>query len=239
MLKYGVFKYILKEQNFAIAMHRLYGYNDITMLASWITGILIIYFVFSHPKYQLDDFKVEKSDIIGNVRILFLVGVLTFAVPAVICLKKTVDNEHIFYNELDYLAENVIALNQGNCIRQSFVADYETLYKADVYVGTYGRVNNSSIIVRVREVTTNKILYEDTKDTSMMVNDNSVYTIIDSDVELEKGNLYYLELESDAGFENCIGIYVMELEEMDDKQEILFVNEEITNYQMSLNIYGK
>lgn len=89
MLYNGIFKWILQGKIFVIGMNSVYVYNNISMLCSVMTGLLLLYFVFNHPKYHIQDIQELKSDIVGNVKLLFLVGIFSFIIPAGITLLKT------------------------------------------------------------------------------------------------------------------------------------------------------
>ena len=52
MLKAGIFKFILANRPFAVTMADVYGYDNMANLGTCIFIIILVYFIFNHPKYH-------------------------------------------------------------------------------------------------------------------------------------------------------------------------------------------
>ena len=53
IMNYGILKYILPGQQFAVRMWDLYMFHDEKMLCSAMWVVLLVYVVFGHPKYHI------------------------------------------------------------------------------------------------------------------------------------------------------------------------------------------
>lgn len=53
VMNYGILKYILPGQQFAVRMWDLYMFHDEKCLCSAMRVVLLVYVVFGHPKYHI------------------------------------------------------------------------------------------------------------------------------------------------------------------------------------------
>ena len=88
-----IFKFLIGERSFATSMADVYGYSNLVNLGTCIFVILLVFFVFNHPKYQTVR-KTEIPDYMMNyLRVTFLAGAAAFLIPAGICLASAVRGE--------------------------------------------------------------------------------------------------------------------------------------------------
>ena len=234
----GVFKYALIDTGFTMNMSEVYVYDDVSMLSSCIMGILLIFFLFNHPKYHLLDVKEVGQDIVGNMRLLFCVGILAFVIPAGICLFKVLDGERIVYCVTGEEVVQSVPLMEGNVVQQYFIADVDNIVKVEIPFGTYERINNASFTVRIREKDSSDIIYEKIINMAEVVDNNDMYTVIDEDIPLQKGNEYCLEIEGDGNADNCLALYLTNYNDA-NKGEYLVVNGTQVDAMMCFGLYGK
>lgn len=88
LFKWTALKYIMPPF-FNLTMQNIFCYTNYTFLFSIICMILGVFFVISHPKYQLKELDQVPQGTRGNIRLAFMVGTLAWIIPAYVCLIVT------------------------------------------------------------------------------------------------------------------------------------------------------
>jgi hypothetical protein len=93
MLTFGIFKsFIVGDINAGLTMAKLYIFNNLDILYTVFSSLLLVYVLFKHPKYQIE--KVEDAEITGMgwnfLRIRFVLGISFFIIPAFYILIKNI-----------------------------------------------------------------------------------------------------------------------------------------------------
>lgn len=235
----GIFKYLIKGRQFATSMWDIYGFHDETLLATAIWVVLLAYFVFNHPRFHTNQRTEVSRGLLNQLRAAFAVGVLAFAVPAFLCLASVVRGEVIFKdNSSTELAECVeVDVSEDSSVRQLFYADGNTLTDIQMKMCLHYRINDSYMNVVVRSHENGTVVYEGQVDTLPFTSEDALYSVIEGPVEVEKGQLYELELTSPAVEIGCISGYYKEAGE-DETEVALDENGNPTDQQLIMKIRG-
>lgn len=230
---YSVFKSFMPS-SWAVKMKDILAFDNLSYLFTCMWVLLCVYFVFSHPKFQLENPADVPRETVVNIRIPFILGVVLWSVPAFICLNSAMKGEHMVIENTDIQSGVPVAVDKSNTIAQSFISNTKLLYEVDLYIGTYERINNSEIDITLRN--SEDIIYQTEIDLSNMIDDNSWYKIIDDGIPLEIGKEYQIEMSYDGPMGNNIAVYVNNKQEnMGD----LLVNEEIQPNSLLVKVKGR
>ena len=109
-----------------------------TYLYSFIIAVILINFIFKHPKYYASNENIIE---INPIRIRFVVGVLAFLIPAFICLPTILNQPDILWQSAESGVgyENVtmksdLSLYSDDYIIQPVRLEGGTLEKAAIYI---------------------------------------------------------------------------------------------------------
>jgi len=229
LMAHGIFKFISGLRPMSTTMSQIYGFKDESILLACIWVILLVYFVFNHPKFHTDQGDRMPKYTLNYIRLAFLVGVIGFTVPAGICMAKAIDGECTFLYTKDVEREecNPVAVNKDSTVRQVFVAGGEIVNNISVRMGMYNRINDSVLTVRILDKEDGSVVYETCMSTISFVKEESMYRILSEDVSVEKGREYILELANDAGDNDFIAVYYTAAGESDCLAEIPDVREPV------------
>ena len=238
MLKSGIFKFLIGEQSFATSMADVYGYSNQVNLGTCIFVILLVFFVFNHPKYQTVR-KTEVPDHMMNyLRVTFLAGVAAFLIPAGICLVSVVRQEVIFASNTQVKADEceTVNLTDAKSVRQVFTADGDVIESIKVRFGMHNRINDSMLHIRILDYETQKVVYERDLPTLGLVKEESMYQVIDEKIPVIKEKQYILELQGSDGPDNCVATYYFEAD--DDTGELAQIDGVKKPVQIVMEIRG-
>lgn len=238
MLKSGIFKFLIGERSFATSMADVYGYSNQVNLGTCIFVILLVFFVFNHPKYQTVR-KTEVPDHMMNyLRVTFLAGVAAFLIPAGICLVSVVRQEVIFASNTQVKADEceTVNLTDAKSVRQVFTADGDVIESIKVRFGMHNRINDSMLHIRILDYETQKVVYERDLPTLGLVKEESMYQVIDEKIPVIKEKQYILELQGSDGPDNCVATYYFEAD--DDTGELAQIDGVKKPVQIVMEIRG-
>ncbi len=214
MLKGGIFKFLIGDNSFAVTMADVYGYNNLQTLGTLIFIIMLLFFVFNHPKYH----TLRRGEVlpytINYFRVAFLVGFFTFMIPALVCLKSAASGETIFTDNTSVEIEECqpVDLTYEDSVSQTFVADGNYVTDISIKVGMHNRINDSKIRVRIIDAETETAVYDETISTLHMVKEESMYQIVSGKIKVEKGKKYILQLDGNDNSSNCVAAYYYEVD---------------------------
>ena len=92
-------------------------------------------------------------------------------------------------------------------IVQEFTADGSVLSNIKIRVFTKPGTEPSSLFVALKDKETGEILYEKDDDTYGIKENTALYSFLKKEIPVQKGRTYELELRSDAGVGEGIGLY--------------------------------
>lgn len=238
MMKSGIFKFLIGERSFATSMADVYGYSNLVNLGTCIFVILLVFFVFNHPKYQTVR-KTEVPDYMMNyLRVTFLAGAAAFLIPAGICLASAVRGEVVFADNTQVEAADCGTVNITDTagVRQVFTADGDVIESIRVRFGMHNRINDAVMHIRILDQETQEVVYEREMPTLGFVKEESMYQVTDEDIEVTKGKEYVLELQGSDGPDNCVATYYFETE--DEETELAVIDGMKKPVQIIMEIRG-
>ena len=229
LMIHGIFKFVIGSGTMSTTMSQVYGFQDKSILLACIWVILLVYFVFSHPKFHTNQGNRLPKYTLNYVRLAFLAGVIGFAAPAGVCMAKAIGGECTFMNTraVEQEACNPIAVKKGSTVRQVFAAEGEIVNNISVRMGMYNRINDSVLTVRILDKEDDSVVYETNMNTISFVKEESMYRILNEDVPVEEGKEYILELSSDTDDNDFIAVYYTDADEGDYLAEIPDVQEAV------------
>lgn len=235
LLERGVFKYLIPS-SWAVKMSDFYSYNNQNYLFTCIWVILLVYFVLSHPRFIQTDKKVIEPDTMVNIRINMLVGIAAWSIPSVLCLFSAIKGEYLMVNNGQTDSNMPIAIAGDTVITQTFSNTAEEIYDVQLFIGNYGRVNQSVLEVAFIDSENNRVIAERVLQLDSVVKDNTWYSVLEEGIDVEPGKDYIIELKSDAGWDNCIAVFSNGIYNEDNE---LRVNGELENGEIEMKIKGR
>lgn len=101
-------------------------------------------------------------------------------------------------------------------IEQSFVMPSNTFGGIRLLVGTFGKVNQSNLMVQLYDPALNKVMYDWTFDLSVLGDNQILQLTVDKAVEVEEGKTYDLVISSDADANNAVTLWGTEADSYAD-----------------------
>lgn len=201
----GIWQFLFQNEFHAHRMGDYLGIVDQNTLYSALFVLLLIFFVFKHPKYSLDDFTQEDgSNYIWLLRLRVLVAALLFIVPAFLCVREAQKGK----NDIVWAPHPTewVGILSGNTYEEHFTGisgEMECIY---LCTATYDRENDCEVTVRLIEEESGNQLAETTLNGTEVRNGD--YTEVEfPDVTVSEGKTYTVVISSeDATATNCIGI---------------------------------
>lgn len=238
MLKQGVFKFLIGSRPFATTMADVYGYNAMVNLATCLFIIILIFFVFNHPKYLSLRHTEILPYMINYIRVAFLVGFFAFVIPAGICTVHAMRGDMIFRDNTDMEAAECYTVNITNeeTIKQTFEADGNYLTSFSIRLGMHNRINDAKIYVKIRSVADDEVIYENEVSTLRMAKEEHMYEIVEGKIPVEPGEMYQLELTGSDGDHNCVATYYYDVDTGVD--ELAEIPDENGDVQIIMRIRG-
>lgn len=231
----SVFKSFMPS-SWAIRMNDILKFDNVSYLFTCMWVLLLVYFIFSYPKFQQKDITVVEKETMGNIRIPFVLGVVLWAVPAFICLNSAIKGEHMVVENTNVETSMPLAVDESNTVVQIFTSNTNLLYEMDLYLGTYNRINNSEITLIIREAESLNEVYQTKVDLSRMINDNSWYKVIDDEIPLNVGEDYQIEISYEGPVGHNIAVYG---NGKNDQVGDLLINEEVQPSSLVMKLKGR
>lgn len=240
VLNCGILKYVLPSQEFAVRMWDVYGYHDEYMLCTAMWVVLLLYVVFGHPRYHNRKGTSIAKGLIWQIRSAFLFGVFAYVIPMGICVLAMLQGKMVFLDNSSWNLEpdNIIMVDEESHVSQEIIADGTELSDIRIRVWNGEQSISDEISVKITEKDTGKVVYEGTRETDAFSNNSSLYSFIDEGVEVVPGNVYVLEMTSEAKANEGIGLYCVSCSE---EQELLGETEarsELGNCQLQMKVTG-
>lgn len=190
MLNNGIFRSVVNSNiGTETTMAGLIGKLDPSMCLSMITMIILVYALFKHPKYCVEDYAAPVDSCMGWIRARFLIGMAVFLIPAFTCLFSYVTSPSASY-QISQNTGGTMLPADGTEISQKFLSWGTEINQIQFPVIVNNQINEGILSVEVRESDTGKIIYtEDGLDTSKWY-DGKLIQIYPEDLQVEN-NTYY------------------------------------------------
>ncbi len=238
MLRSGIFKFLIRDNAFAVSMADIYPHSNQQTCATLIFIILLLFFIFNHPKYHTLRRNEISKYMINYIRVAFLVGAFGFLIPAFACLNSVADGEIIFADNTSVEVADceTVDLTYNSSVEQTFVADGDYVTDIWIRVGMHNRINDSQLRVQIIDAESGISLYDENIDTIRMVKEEQMYRIVNGKIRVEEGKEYILKLEGADGGDNCVATYYYTVDR--SVPETAQITRKDGNYQMIMKIKG-
>lgn len=238
MMRRGILKYLVGDRPFATSMADVFGYDSMINLATCMFIILLIFFIFNHPKYlSLRHTEIPKY-MINYIRVAFLIGFFAFMIPAGVCVAHAMRGDIVFMDNTDVEVDECYTVNitDSASIKQTFQADGDYLTSLKIRLGMHNRINDSTIYVKLREAATGEVIYENEVGTLEMAKEEKMYEMLDDTIAVEPGELYEVELFGSDDENNCVATYYYDVSK--GVEETAEINGEESRTQLIMYIRG-
>lgn len=209
VLNYGILKYILPSQSFAVRMWDLYGFHDEKMLCSAMWVVLLVYVVFGHPRYHIRKGTEIARGLIWQIRAAFLVSVFAFVIPAAVCAAGMFQGKIVLLDNSrqDLEADNIIQVDETSSVSQDLVMEGSVLSNLKIRVYTGEKSISDTLTVKLLDKLTGSIVYQGEKETDSFTTNSALYSFINEKIPVEAGKTYELQITSAADAGAGIGLY--------------------------------
>lgn len=169
MLRNGILAPILKYREIgdSLTMQDIYSFGDVNLLYTIMVAILIVYFIFKHPKYCDQNLTVEfdNKDMITQtfsinslLRFRLFTTTLLFLIPALICLPSMMKQDELLWSRQDTYAISEEYVDADGVLQHITMPD-STISEIRIKTKKEGdECNNCYINLNIIEESTKKIL---------------------------------------------------------------------------------
>ncbi len=196
LLTHGIFKNLLPngQPGNSFNMIELFGIVPGNIVLSLLTALILIFAVFRHPKFMVDDLTLSEERSLGWLRARYVIGLLVFIVPAMIALATSIRPANSAYSETRWEAEATV---NGQEIAQPFTANGDTLKKLVFRLVTDETNEGAEMTLKIADNASGETpLYEKTYRVSDYNGGERI--IVKPKLELENGKTYYLVLSAEG-----------------------------------------
>lgn len=186
-------------------------------------------------------FEKEKSNGSYKVnRALILLGIIVAIVTIVLgyhySTRQLTYKEYMAFGKEDDTWETITISTVDDELRQTIVMPYDIMSSIALKIGTYSKDNNSEWQISVVEDNSNKEIYVDNFNASL-ITDNAYYEIeFDKNIRVKKGEKYTIAIKPNKVNENSqLAFYV---DTTSENEGILYHGEERIDGQVAAKIFG-
>lgn len=214
LLKNGIFtsKLYYKETE-TLSMADIYPFGDRDLCFAILFAIMLIYFIYSHPRFSLaqNENGMQTKQITGLIRGRFLIWTLSFIIPALICLPSIISQ---FNNLWQYHSEssdhNPVSFDEYGSFTQTVVLNGNSISEIEVSVGTYGEeLQNTSITLTIKN-STGDTIGTATIDNTVIYDGTLTFNV--GIVPIENGETYYFTFDAAQGPGEHLALFTSEYE---------------------------
>jgi hypothetical protein len=219
----------------AVTMKEIYMYDNLNYLFTCIWVLLLVYFVMSHPRFAQKEITGVGQDTVLNIRIPFAVGVAAWVIPAFLCLYSAAQGKYLMVNTNSSSEYTQIPVLNTDSVSQVFYNSAAQVYDIELYLENYGRTNESTLFLEIRDETTNHLCYEREINLAEVTKNEDWFSVVDENVALEKDRNYRLVLKSDSDSGNCVAVCAVDT---GDSAEKLVVNDQEQETSLVMRMKG-
>ena len=200
----GIWRHFLNGRPVVRHIADYISFFGMNTLYSIIFVLILVMFVFKHPKYCLSDFTQEDgSNHIWLMRLRFFAATMLFIIPAFLSFYDTMSNNYVALSNSAVTSWE--GITSGNTYEQHFSGIKGELSQIDVQLAAYGRKNTSNLTLELKDEDSGEVLAN--KDlTGDKINDLSFLKVGVGKITLDANKKYVIILSStDAVPDNCYG----------------------------------
>ena len=234
LLTHGIFKNLLPngQTGNTFNMIELFGIIPGNLVLSLLTALILIFAVFKHPKFMVDDLTLSEERSLWWLRARYVIGLLLFIVPAMISLATSIKPANAAYSETRWEAEET--LNE-TVIAQPFTANGDTLKKLVFRLVTDETNEGAKMTLKIAETPEGEnALYE--REYRVSDYNGGERIIVKPGLPLEEGKTYYLILSgADCKTDTAAELMVARSGSASFKNAVL--NGAEADFRLTLDIY--
>lgn len=203
-----LYQELFNKEKIPMTMAEIYCYHDTNMLFSIMFAVMLIYFIFSYPKHNVS--KLIDAMPYNAARIRFYIPILTFIIPAIVCLKPMFESNDILWKYEDVSQKQQIV----ELSNESFVTQITNICGksiAEVNVQTYSEYlvsENISLIMIIQDDKGKEVAWS--KIEKSEIYPEEILTFKFEDVLIEDGGIYQFSIFFEGSEDSKIGIYQYE-----------------------------
>lgn len=184
----------------AKTMADIYIYQDIDMMFSLLFAVFLVYFIFTHPRFSIKSIGYKLSGYKGILRARFLIGVLSFMIPAFACLPSLYSSSDVFWANVSMTqAKPMGRMSDVGVVTQQVMMDGGTLEKVTIPVGTYSQIlSDTKIYLNIYD-TTNGMLVASSESTVDIINDMDTVEFVFNNDWFEADRIYEFQFSVESG----------------------------------------
>lgn len=215
MLLHGVWKYLLIDRTVHKTMADIISKVDSNVLYTVLFVLILVFFVFKHPKNTLDDLSADDGwDHMWLIRLRLVAAVLLFAVPAFLSLYDTVNSVYLEAGDIDQI--EWIPVYEEQSYEQYFSGVAGTLDYIEIELATYERENTCGLTMQLIDVTSGEELAAVEADPETVVN-CGMHRFSFSNIDLTAEHEYCAALVSKGGTDgNCFAVGIAPDTDLED-----------------------
>jgi hypothetical protein len=241
LFRLGILKKVIsgKDIEGGIMMRDIFILKDLSISYTFFSGLLLINVFFKHPKYCLENLSQSISDSLGLIRTRFIAGLSIFIIPVFVCFFSVLNSPPPLNSTPFTDIKAIQPIIQETTVSQVINVSGSTVKKVNVFIGTYERVNTSTIDFGMVDIKTGETLFIKTLETRKMK--NNYWHVIDvPDIQVNQDNLYEFRFtSSDAAVNNGVVIYSTETEANVSETCYGMINGEKQNFNFCIRILGE
>ena len=206
-MRYGIFMNTLKyKQAPTLKLSDIFIYKDTTTLFSIICAILLIGFIFKHPKFNFKKINYEITSGRSIVNVRFLAFTIIFATASFLSFNNFAQRPDMLWKLNGGSSQETVVINNNTDIKE--FAKFDDMKVEKVYIACDSRLKTdknkekekSKIYVEISEVQGGKILAKGSAYAKNIKDNSHKFTKISLDKSFtpKKDTLYVLRFYSDS-----------------------------------------
>lgn len=188
-------------------MADIYPFHSKDLCFSILFSIMLIYFIYSHPKFCIFSKNRTSPKLTGLIRSRFLICVLSFIIPALLCLPSIISQYNNLWQYRDDTSQRTSAsFDEYGSFTQAVTLKGDSISKVELWVGTYGsELTQSSIKLTIKD-SSQKVIASDTLD-NMVIKEGTVLFDIGI-VPITNGETYYFTFTASQGIGERLALFI-------------------------------
>lgn len=222
---------------------------------SLISTIMLVYGLFKHPKYCVENFNEPTDYCMGWIRTRMIVGVFIFVAPAMLSLWAKYNPPYATFDTMEpgHALEGVNLDPNNKEVSQVIYSEGTEINKIQFKPAVYNTICQANLTVSVKKAGSNDVLFQTVLDASEWY-DWEVVTINTGSIQVENGEYYEIVFHMDPKVGQTANlllsaIYADETDESgkliskenwkvtDRSEEMAYKNGERQNFALDLIVY--
>ncbi len=216
---------------------------------SLISAIMLIYGLFKHPKYCLENFSDSTERCMGWIRTRLILGTAIFVAPALVSLWAYFNPPYATYNTMEpvHAMEGVNLSADQPEVSQIIRSEGTQINKIQFKPAVYAESCQADLTISIVKEGTGQILYQETLDASQWA-DWELVTVDTGHLEVEDGAYYEIVFHMEPRVpDEVMALSTVTRESMKkvggkipsetDSRIAAYVGEESQKYLLDLTVY--